>query len=132
MTKIFRLEKGDILPDKIVEIAKANGYKTASLQGIGGFNKVILAYFNHQTKKYEEIEFDEQFEVVSLNGNIALRDNEPFVHLHTVLSRRDMSTVGGHLTKAVVNPFIELIVQPTENIAKKEFDDKIGLYVLKV
>jgi len=109
MAKIFRLNKGDLIPKSIIEIAKANNYKTALLQGIGGFSKATLAYFNHQKKKYEEIEYDEQFEVVSLTGNITLKDGEPFVHLHVVLSRKDMSTLGGHLSKAIVNPFIELI-----------------------
>jgi predicted DNA-binding protein with PD1-like motif len=38
MARLFKLNKGDILHDKIVEICKMNNVKTAFLQGIGGFD----------------------------------------------------------------------------------------------
>jgi predicted DNA-binding protein with PD1-like motif len=132
MARLFKLNKGDILHDKIVEICKTNNVKTAFLQGIGGFDHAIIAYFNHETKKYEEKEYNEQFEAISLQGNVSLKDGEPFVHVHVVLSRKDMTTLGGHLIKGRVNPFIELVIEETTNIGQRVFDENIGLYVLKI
>ena len=39
----------------------------------------------------------EQVEVLSLIGDVALKDGEPKVHAHVVVGRSDGSTRGGHL-----------------------------------
>ncbi len=62
---------------------------------------------------YEEIPVREQVEVVSLVGDIALRDGEPALHAHVVLARRDGSTVGGHLRRAIAWPTLEVVVTET-------------------
>lgn len=67
-----------------------------------------------------------------MQGNVSLKDGEPFVHVHVVLSRKDMTTLGGHLIKGRVNPFIELVIEETTNIGQMVFDENIGLYVLKI
>lgn len=47
--------------------------------------------------KYLPIKVDEQVEVASLVGDIALADGKPALHLHAVLGRRDGTEMAGHL-----------------------------------
>ena len=37
-----------------------------------------------------------------MEGNVALKDGEPFIHAHVVLSDHKMQTLGGHLFETTV------------------------------
>jgi uncharacterized protein len=89
---------------------------TASFTAIGGFQEVKLGFFNLETRGFDEIPFEaDQVEVLSLMGEITRDGDEPNVHGHVVVGRRDGSTAGGHLLRGVVRPI--LIVTVTESEA---------------
>src|SRR5208283_1766441 len=70
-----------------------------------------LGWFNWETKKYDPAcVLDEQVELFSLIGDIALRNGEPQVHAHVVVGRSDGTAHGGHLLEARVRPTCELIL----------------------
>ena len=54
-------------------------------------------------------------ELVSFEGNITLKDNQPFLHAHVVLSDHDMNTFGGHLFEttiaAVESSLLEILME---------------------
>ncbi len=131
MAKIYSLKKGAVIPDAIVAIAQSEGVKSASIQSIGGVESLKLGYYNSATKKYEEHSYEEFMEVTGLIGNIALKDGKPFLHAHGTFGRRDGTVVGGHLLTARVSPLLEVVVEPTLNEVKREFDEDTGLYVIK-
>jgi hypothetical protein len=74
----------------------------------------------------------EQVEVLSLNGDIALDGAEPKVHAHTVLGRRDGSTVGGHLLEAHVRPTLEVILVESPGYLRKTCDRETGLALIDI
>ncbi|MBA3778111.1 MAG: DUF296 domain-containing protein [Chloroflexi bacterium] len=45
---------------------------------------------------------------MSFQGNAALREEEPFLHLHVALGRSDLTVIGGHLREAIVHPTLEV------------------------
>src|SRR5689334_3490503 len=62
----------------------------AQVTAIGALRSAKLAFFGWETKQYRPIPVDEQVEVASLIGDIALGPNgKPSVHVHAVLGRRD-------------------------------------------
>lgn len=130
MARIHALEAGTSLTDEIIRIAAMEKIETAKVEAIGGVKKLNLAYYNHAAKKYEEHGFDEFLEVTGLLGNITQKDGEPFLHAHGTFGRKDMSVVGGHLISATVFPFLEVVITPTSNRAKRRFDEKTGLNVI--
>ncbi len=132
MAKIYRIEAGKELFEEVIRIAEEEGIRTARVEGIGGFKKATVAYFNHETKKYEEHEFNEFMEITSMLGNVSEKDKSRFVHLHVTLGRRDLSTVGGHLVRGTVYPFVELVMTRTDNLAYRRYDSNLGLNVLEI
>jgi hypothetical protein len=128
--KIYSLKPGTGLIDGLLAIAKREKIKTAKVEAIGGVNRLRIAYFNRRTKKYEEHEYDEFFEVTGLIGNITLKDGEPFLHLHGTFGRRDMSVIGGHVISGTVFPVLEAAITPTANRALRRFDENMGLNVI--
>ncbi len=130
MAKIYSLKAGVQLPEGILDVAAREGVNTVGVEAIGGVDRLKLAYFNHESKKYEEHEFQEFMEVTSMLGNITSKDGKPFLHIHGTFGRRDLSTVGGHIVSARVMPLLEVIVSPTENAAFRRFDEETGLNVV--
>ncbi len=127
-----RLEKGVDIVEGISALIKANNIKAGIIEGIGAVSSARLGYFNQGKKVYEEKIFDENMEIVSLTGNISLKDGEPFPHLHAIFSRRDFSNIGGHLLfQTIVYAFEFVIFALDGEPLKREFDEDTGLYIWK-
>ena len=78
----------------------------------------------------EDVEEKGQAEVLSLTGNLALRDNEPFFHIHVALGLRDGSARGGHLFEATVRPTVELVLTTYAKPVRRRVDPETGLPLL--
>lgn len=89
------LERGEDLLDGLNEAVRELGLEAATLQVIGGLEESVLGYFDPATKEYLTVPTG-HVEIASGLGNVSLRDGEPFIHLHLVVSRPDGSALGGH------------------------------------
>lgn len=69
-------------------------------------------------------------EVLVLAGDVTAADDGRMVHAHTVLGRRDGSTVGGHLKQAVVYPTIELVLTEAPAHLRRRYDEDTGLALI--
>jgi len=65
-------ETGDEVTSGILNFAREHHLSAAHFSGIGAFQKAVLGYFDWEKKEYLRIPIDEQVEVVSLVGDIAL------------------------------------------------------------
>src|SRR5690606_32156561 len=110
-THAIILSSGDEVSACLTGFAREAGLQAASFKAIGAFERAVLAFFDWETKTYLPIQVDEQVEVASLTGDVAIGpDGEPALHIHAVLGRRDGSAVAGHLQSAVVRPTLEVIL----------------------
>lgn len=124
-------ETGDEAMAGLVDFARSMDLRGSRITAIGAFKDATLAYFNWETKEYEKIPVGEQVEVLSLLGDIALDGEEPAVHVHAVLGRRDGSTVGGHLKEAHVRPTLEVIIDEQPEHLHKAPDQESGLALIR-
>jgi uncharacterized protein len=74
----------------------------------------------------------EQVELLSLIGDVALKDGEPQVHAHAAVGKRDGTAHGGHLLQARVRPTCELVLTESPAHLKKEFDPVAGIALIKL
>ena len=123
-------DKGDEAVDGLTSFAVDEQITGASLTAIGAFQQATLAYFDREATEYLDIPVDEQVEVLSLLGDIALRDGDPQVHAHAVVGHVDGRTSGGHLQRGVVWPTLEVIVEETPSHLRKRFDPETGLTLI--
>ena len=130
MANIYSLKAGAKIPDDILAIARKEEVSTAKVEAIGGVDGLKLAYFNHETKRYEDHEFREFMEVTGILGNVTLKEGKPFLHIHGTFGRKDLSTLAGHVIEADVFPLLEVVVTPTKNRALRRFDEELGLNVI--
>jgi uncharacterized protein len=98
---------------------------------IGALSSARLAFFDWETKQYRPIPVEEQVEVASLVGDIAVGpDGKPSVHVHAVLGRRDGTALAGHLQEAHVRPTLEIIITESPAHLCKVKDAESGLALI--
>ncbi|MFP5277127.1 MAG: PPC domain-containing DNA-binding protein [Acidobacteriota bacterium] len=125
-------ETGDELASGLNRFAAEHHLAGSSFQAIGAFSQVKLAWFDWETKKYRpSVELREQVELVSLIGDIALKDGKPQVHAHVVVARSDGSAHGGHLLEAHVRPTCEVILTENPRHLQKQIDPESGLPLIR-
>ena len=117
----------------LTDFAKENYLNAASLTALGAFSGATLGYYDMERKEYEEIPVQEQVEVLSFVGDIALKeDGEPQVHAHVVLGRSDGTTRGGHLLEAHVRPTLEVVLVESPEHLQRRFDEEAGLALIDI
>src|SRR6185437_4486719 len=121
-------ETGDELAAGLKQFAEEQKLAGSSFKAIGAFSQVKLAWFNWETKQYQpSVVLDEQVELVSLIGDIALQDGNPQVHAHVVVAKSDGTAHGGHLLAAHVRPTCEVILTESPIHLQKRVDPQSGL-----
>ena len=132
--KTFALifDTGDEAMAGLIEFARANALGASHFTAIGAFRDVTLGYFDWEAKDYRKIPVREQVEVLSLIGDVALKDGEPKVHAHVVVGRSDGSTRGGHLIEGHVRPTLEVILTESPGHLRKEIDEESGLALIRI
>jgi len=125
-------DQGDEVIEQLLAFAREHALSAAEFTGIGALSDAVLGYFDWQKKDYTRIGVNEQVEVLSLTGNIALADGEPKLHAHIVLGKADGTAHGGHLLEAHVRPTLELIVTESPRHLERRSDPKTGLALLRL
>ena len=97
---VARLEHGRDWRGQIEAFADDEGIDAAFFVGLGAVQNARLMFYDQDDKEYNEIVFDEPFEVTPVVGNISWLGDERFAHTHVTLSREDGSVVAGHLDAA--------------------------------
>lgn len=126
-----RLFKGDEIISEITKILKEKSINSGLISGIGAVSKAKIGYYDQKTRQYMSKEFCEPMEILSLKGNVSLKDGEPFAHVHIILSKEDYTTIGGHLFEAVVFAFEFEIIELHGKSYERGYDEDTGLFLWK-
>jgi uncharacterized protein len=125
-------DQGDEVTSGLLEFAKQQGLAGSHFTAIGAFSHMILGYFDLAIKEFKKIPIDEQVEVLSLVGDIALKDGEPIVHAHVVVGKSDGTAWGGHLIEAHVRPTLEVMLIESPAHLHRRYDPETGLALIRL
>jgi uncharacterized protein len=127
------LESGEEAFATLTRFANEAGISAASLTAIGAFEKATIGWFDFVTKSYKKIAVDEQCEVLSAIGDIAIGDDgKASLHLHVVLGLSDGSTRGGHLLEGKVRPTLEVVVTETPSTLRRKKKPDLGIALIDI
>ena len=126
----LRFDSGEGLADKLLRWLARHRIGYATLTGLGAVSRATVAYWNAETRQYEHHVLDEQLEVVSLIGNVTIKDGAPFTHIHVTLGGPDLSIRGGHFIDATVHPNLEIWIRPESAGLERTLDEGSGLYLM--
>jgi uncharacterized protein len=127
-----------VVPDRgteaVAEVerwARDRDVAAAQLTAIGGFERATVGWFEWSTKDYRRITVDEQCEVVSLVGDLALVDDGVSLHAHVTLGLSDGTARVGHLLAGIVRPTLEIVVVEAPAHLHRRHDPTTGLALLR-
>ncbi len=124
----LRLDYGRDLVEQLGEFLKAKNIKAAYIAGIGAVKSAEIGYYSQESKTYVKKEIDIPLEILSLSGNVSIKDGEPFTHLHVILGK-DGEVYGGHLFHAEVFACEIFLIALNGEVPERGFDRQTGLYL---
>lgn len=125
-------ETGDEVMSVLQDFAREHRITASRFSAIGAFSDVVVGYFDLKRKDYDRVAIDEQVEVLSLNGDIALAASGPKVHAHVVVGKRDATAHGGHLLEAHVRPTLEVVLIESPAHLCRRYDEASGLALIRI
>ncbi|MCT4584814.1 MAG: DNA-binding protein [Peptostreptococcaceae bacterium] len=128
---ILRIDKGEEIVSTLNDLCSKLNIKTAFISGIGACDRGTIGFLDLQTKEYLKYEFEEEFEITSLIGNITRKDEKPYIHLHINLSNKDMQTFGGHLNEAYISATCEILIDIIDIDVDRQIDEDLNLNIFK-
>jgi len=128
---IARCDVGEDLYECLTGLVQEHAVKSGHFQVMGAVGRGKVGIF--ENGKYEWVEHEGALEISSCVGNVALKEGNPFVHCHAVLTDHTGRVLAGHVDKGcTVNPTAEIHLTVHDDSVERIFDDSTGLFVLKI
>lgn len=129
-TVVLVLDVGEDINTELEKLARKYPNRFAEITGIGACNLVELNFYDVHRKQYDMKVFEEDLELISLMGNLTLKDGEPFAHIHGTFGDSEFRTWSGHVSKAVVAVTAEIVVRFTDLDISRSHNDSVGIYTI--
>ncbi|MFL2989072.1 MAG: PPC domain-containing DNA-binding protein [Candidatus Neomarinimicrobiota bacterium] len=121
------IDKGELVNDKLLEVAKIEKLNSGWINGLGAISDIEIGYWDIEKKIYIKKYFDEDYELLSLIGNISLVNNESFIHTHISFSNTEFKVFGGHMFDAKVIAAAEFCIFSSNYHLHRKLNCDIGL-----
>ena len=111
---VIRFDIGEKFPETLADWCEKERVESAAIvAGIGMLENIEIGRYNG--KEYAKQIVLPSSEILSIQGNVSMKEGKPFVHLHVSLAEEDMSVKGGHLFNGTVSMTIELVMLEFDN-----------------
>lgn len=127
---ILRIDPGEEVREEVEKFCGKMNIGAAWVNTLGSCKELELAYYNLGKKEYATKVFSENLEIAAVVGNVAIKDDKPFMHVHGTFSRASMEVVGGHINRCVVSATCEVAIWVAEGKMGRKYDEFTGLHLL--
>jgi predicted DNA-binding protein with PD1-like motif len=130
VTYVVVCDPGDEAVSTLTQFARSERLEAAQITAVGAFEHATVGWFDRAARDYRRIRVDEQYELLSLIGDVAAGRDGPILHVHVVLGLSDGTTRGGHLLEGRVFPTLEAVVTETPARLRKVMRPDIGIALI--
>jgi uncharacterized protein len=130
VTYVVVCDPGDEAVSTLTQFARSQDLEAAQITALGAFEHATVGWFDRAAKDYRRIEINEQCELLSLIGDVAVGQDGPVLHVHAVLGLSDGTTRGGHLLEGRVFPTLEAVITETPARLRKVMRPDIGIALI--
>lgn len=126
-----RFAKGADLLHALEDFCRVRDITLAEIQAIGAVKQARVGYYEQREQKYHYLELNQPLEIVSLLGNVSLKDGKPMVHAHITLADESGRAYGGHLAEGTIIFACEYWVQEYrgESSLVRQMNKPTGLFL---
>lgn len=129
---VVKLEIGDEIVESLTELCKKENITAGTIQGLGAVDEIDIGYYSMQDKVYHTATYNKQLEMITLNGNISVKESLPYLHLHGAFSDEKYTMVAGHLNKVRISITAEIFVTVLNGIVTRTVSKETGLNVFDI
>ncbi len=129
---LVRLATDEEIIATLTHFADDRRIDNAVVTGLGTMHRAVLGYFDRATKEYLRREIEPDCEIVSLVGNLSVKEGRPFAHVHVTLGTRDFQALAGHLFEGKVAATCELAIRALPGMVQRKKDEASGLWLWDV
>lgn len=130
-TLIVRLDRGEEVVDRLLELARREHITLASVNGLGAADDVTVGVYFPATQEYKSNQFQGEYEIISLHGTLTTQEDQPYGHFHMSIGDQEGRVFGGHLNRAVISATCEMAVRVLPGAMDRAFSPEVGLNLWK-
>jgi hypothetical protein len=123
------VQKDEPVMKSLTSVCEDLDIQNGQISGIGAVKEIELGTFDVKSKSYFKKHLSDVFELLSFQGNITLKENNPFIHAHITIGKHDLEVKGGHLFEMDVAVVGEFIIRKIDTNIFRQLDQNIGLPV---
>lgn len=127
---IISVAAGEDFLQSLTDFCETEKIHAAYITAIGASKELTLAWYNLDSKKYEDHKFNENLEIAGIIANAALVDGKVFIHAHGTFGKCDMSVVGGHIRHLVISAACEVRLEFFDGKIARAADEFTGLNLM--
>lgn len=130
----FRLSPGAELVAELTAHCAQHAIHQALIAGIGALRRPEIGSYSFEEGVYHRLQLAGDWELLTLNANVSLREGRPFIHPHVTLGNSAGEVRGGHLFSAevlVAEIFVQVLEgEPLERVPDAETGLSLWPYIL--
>ncbi|MEA3397105.1 MAG: DUF296 domain-containing protein [Chloroflexota bacterium] len=120
----FRLSPGTELVAGLTAHCEQYDIHQALILGLGAVREPEIGSYSFEKGAYQRLQLAGDWELLTLNANVSLKEGRPFIHPHVILGNSAGEVRGGHLFSAevlVAEIFIHVLEgEPLERVLDAE------------
>lgn len=126
----IRVDKGEEIIGKLLEVCKTEKIKSATFTGIGGCSRAELQTFIPEEGDFETETIEGMLELINVTGDIVSDNGQLFHHTHAVFSYKDRAEhkmAAGHIKSITVLYTAEIELRPVSGgFISRKHDPETG------
>ena len=123
------LDKDEYINASLLDISNNQEIKSRWISGVGAIYDIEIGYYDVDKKEYLKKKFSDDYELLSLSGNLSMKEGVKFIHTHITFSNTDFKVFGGHLFDAKIAAAGEFMIDSSEIEIARKYNSDIGLHL---
>lgn len=125
---ILRIDRGEEVISSLLALARKEKI-CGFISAIGACDEFEVGLYEVEKRKYISKKYKGDFEITSCLGNLTLKDNEPYLHLHITCTDKDNKAYGGHLSYLKISGTFECVINLINGSIDRKGDEVTGLNI---
>ena len=128
---VGRLKKGDDLLGALRQICSNQEVRLGEIRALGAVKSARIAYYDQDKREYFFADLAKHLELLSLFGNVSIRDGQPFIHAHATFADTRGKAFGGHVAEGTEVFACEFSISEylSDTAFERVLDDETGLFL---
>lgn len=123
--------KGEEVISGLKAFLEQEHIQAAHITGLGAASELTIAYYNLETKEYEKHTITDNVEILSLTGNVGVKENDELViHMHGTFGKQNLSMFGGHIFSMTISGAGEIHLTAFSGQIRRAYDEDTGLTLM--